>query len=36
MTDFPAGLLRQEMKGMLEGVPAFIRSVREQRRKARS
>ena len=36
MTDFPARLLRQEMKGMLEGVPAFIRSVREQRRKARS
>ena len=36
MTDFPVSLLRAEMKGIIEGVPAFIRSVREQRRKARS
>jgi glycosyltransferase involved in cell wall biosynthesis len=36
MTDFPVGLVRHEMTGMLEGVPAFVRSVREQRRKARS
>ncbi|WP_083162661.1 glycosyltransferase family 2 protein [Mycobacterium aquaticum] len=34
MTTFPPGLLRAELQGMREGVPAYIRSVRQQRRKA--
>lgn len=34
MTTFPPGLLRAELQGMLEGVPAYIRSVRQQRRNA--
>jgi GT2 family glycosyltransferase len=33
MRSFPASLLRAEVKGMLRGVPAFFRSVIEQRRK---
>jgi glycosyltransferase involved in cell wall biosynthesis len=33
MTTFPRGLLRAELQGMVEGVPAYIRSVRQQRRK---
>jgi GT2 family glycosyltransferase len=33
MRSFPASLLRTEMRGMLRGVPAFLRSVIEQRSK---
>jgi O-antigen biosynthesis protein len=33
MRSFPASLLRTELRGMLRGVPAFFRSVIEQRRK---
>ena len=33
MRSFPASLLRTEIRGMLQGVPAFVRSVMEQRRK---
>ncbi|WP_319454948.1 MULTISPECIES: glycosyltransferase [unclassified Mycobacterium] len=31
MHDFPDSLLRTELKGMLEGVPAYVRSVRARR-----
>lgn len=34
MDTFPPHLLRAELKGMLEGVAAFARSVRQQKRKA--
>jgi O-antigen biosynthesis protein len=33
MRSFPASLLQAELRGMVRGVPAFFRSVKEQRRK---